>query len=277
MKVLVFGSRGYLGRLFLSAYPGAIASTVDIADPAAVAAELDTHKPEVVINAAGKTGRPNIDWCEDHKLETLHANVTGPLVLLEECGQRGIYWVHFGSGCIYEGDNGGRGFTEEDKPNYFGSFYSRTKIWSDQILKEFPLLNLRLRMPFDGTTDDRNLITKIRKYSRVLIEQNSLTYVPDFLAAAKQLIEEKATGTFNIVNPGSISPFEIMTLYRELVDPNHQFESLDVKALKEVAKTGRSNCILSGEKLRSRGIELRPVQEVIREAMFTLKGNLRIA
>jgi dTDP-4-dehydrorhamnose reductase len=41
---------------------------------------LDEVKPDVVINAAGKTGKPNVDWCEDHKEETLRSNDTGPLV-----------------------------------------------------------------------------------------------------------------------------------------------------------------------------------------------------
>ena len=27
-----------------------------------------------------KTGRPNVDWCEDHKTETLFSNVTAPLI-----------------------------------------------------------------------------------------------------------------------------------------------------------------------------------------------------
>jgi len=136
MKFLVFGAQGYFGQQFLERFPGSVGSTVDIANMADVARELDTHQPDVVINAAGKTGRPNIDWCEDHKLETIHSNVTGPLVLLKECGNRGIYWVHLGSGCIYSGDNGGRGFTEEDPPNFAGSFYSRTKAWIDRMLSE---------------------------------------------------------------------------------------------------------------------------------------------
>jgi dTDP-4-dehydrorhamnose reductase len=173
VKTLVFGPRSYLAQHFLASLPGVSASEADIADPAAVAAELDREKPDVVINCAGKTGRPNIDWCETHKEETVRGNVTGPLVLLEECGKRGIYWVHLSSGCIYEGDNGGRGFAETDEPNFHGSFYSRSKIWSDQILREFPtgpegkggVLILRLRMPFGNELHPRSLISKIAKYS----------------------------------------------------------------------------------------------------------------
>eukprot|EP01094_Clydonella_sp_ATCC50884_P023535 TRINITY_DN5674_c0_g1_i4.p1 TRINITY_DN5674_c0_g1~~TRINITY_DN5674_c0_g1_i4.p1 ORF type:complete len:145 (-),score=9.06 TRINITY_DN5674_c0_g1_i4:46-480(-) len=36
-----------------------------------VEAELDRIKPDYVINAAGLTGRPNVDWCEDHKEDTI--------------------------------------------------------------------------------------------------------------------------------------------------------------------------------------------------------------
>src|SRR3989338_10004619 len=143
MKILVFGAKGYLGHLFLKQYPDAVPSSVDIADSTAVSAELDRVKPDVVINAAGKTGRPNVDWCETHKEEALRSNVTGPLVLLDECAMRKIYWVHLGSGCIYAGDgstslttgNNGKGFSEEDAPNFGGSFYARTKLWSGPHLQ----------------------------------------------------------------------------------------------------------------------------------------------
>ncbi len=218
---------------------------------------LDAHKPSVVINCAGKTGSPNIDWCEDHKSETLRSNVTGALHVLESCLQRGIYLVHLSSGCIYEGDNDGRGFSEDDPPNYAGSFYSRTKAWADQIMREFPVLTLRLRMPFDGTLSPRNLIMKLRKYPRVLTSTNSITHLDDFVAAGMQLIARRATGVYNIVNEGTISPYEIMTRYRELVDSQHRFEPLTLAQLGEVARAGRSNCLLSTARLR-RGIDAAP-------------------
>jgi dTDP-4-dehydrorhamnose reductase len=102
-----------------------------------------------VINCAGKTGRPNIDWCEDHKPETLRSNTTGALVLLGECLQRCIYLVHLSSGCLYRGDSGGTGFGEEDPPNFLDSFYVRTKWWAEEALSEFPVLIVRPRMIFD--------------------------------------------------------------------------------------------------------------------------------
>lgn len=262
-----------MGQEFLQLYPGAVAPSVDIADCTAVASALDEHKPDVVINTAGKTGRPNIDWCEEHKEETVRSNITGPLVLLDECAKRDIYFVHLGSGCIYEGDNGGKGFAEEDPANYVGSFYSRTKAYCDQILREFPVLILRLRMPFDGSVHERNLLSKISKYPRVLDTENSLTYMPDFFAAATALIEKRKTGIYNIVNPGTMSPFRIMEMYKEIVDPTHEFEKLTMDQLSEVATTGRSNCMLNGEKLASEGIEMRSAEEAVREALTAIASQ----
>lgn len=273
MKVVVFGGRGYLGEHVLRHYPNAIAPSVDIADRAAVSAILDAEKPDIVINAAGKTGRPNVDWCEDHKQETLHANVTGPLILLEECGKRDIYWVHLSSGCIYTGDNGGIGFGEDDPPNFEGSYYSRTKAWAEALLREFPVLILRLRMPFDDSLNDRSLITKVSRFARVNDVENSVTYLPDFLEAASALIERRATGIYNLVNPGLITPYRIVELYREIVDPAHQAERVTGEALASLSKAGRSNCILSTAKIEAEGIRMRPVEEAVRSALTAIKNR----
>ena len=79
-------------------------------------------------------------------------------------------------------------------------------------MRDFPVLTLRLRMPFDGTTSERNLITKLRKYRRVLTERNSLTYMPDFLSVAAGLITRRATGLYNVVrNVGASAGVAILT------------------------------------------------------------------
>ena len=54
MKVLIFGAKGYMGQYFLTLYPDAATPSLDIADSRAVADVLDTEKPDVVINCAGK-------------------------------------------------------------------------------------------------------------------------------------------------------------------------------------------------------------------------------
>jgi dTDP-4-dehydrorhamnose reductase len=273
-RVLIFGWRGYLGRLFLSACPGALTTDADIADPCAVDHALRKTDPDVVINCAGRPGRPNVDWCEEHREETLCANVTGPLVLAGECLRRGVYLVQLGSGCLYQGDKGGEGFSEDDPPNFTGSFYARTKAWAEQALREFPVLILRPRMPFDGSGSPRCLLSKLSGYRRVLTTRNSLTHLPDFLQVAKALIAQRATGVYNVVNEGALSPFEIMQLYRQLVEPTHVCEPLAPEQLGQVAHAGRSSCLLNTEKLARAGIRLPPVREAAEAALRRLKQVL---
>jgi dTDP-4-dehydrorhamnose reductase len=88
------------------------------------------------------------------------------------------------------------------------------------------------------------------------------------------LIDRRATGVYNVVNPGAISPFEIMQMYREIVDPSLQFEPLEVSRLGEVTRAGRSNCLLSTAKLEREGLSMPPVREAVRTALEGLRSTL---
>lgn len=274
MKYLIFGN-GYIGNKFKETIgEGALISGIDISDYQAVKQELADKRPDVVINCAGKTGKPNVDWCEDHKQETVNSNVAGPLVLLRACSEAEAYWVHVGSGCVYTGDNGGEGYREEDAPNFFGSFYSRTKAWSEMILKEFPVLQLRLRMPVDDTTNPRNLIKKITTYKKVISVPNSVSVLDDFLKAGLVLIGKRASGIYNMTNPGGITHGEILDLYREIVDPSFTYEIFSLEELSGITKAERSNCVLSSEKREAIGATMRPVRDALRDTLQKYKKNL---
>ena len=278
MKYLIFGQQGWLAQKFNKFLENSEISMIDILDLTAIRKELDEKKPEVVINCAGITGRPNIDWCEEHKAETIAGNVTVPLNILQACGEREIYWVHLGSGCIFQGqgpDN--KGFSEEDDDLASPpSFYSWTKYWADQILKNFPVLIVRLRLPVDKEPNPRNLIDKLAKYSQIIDSKNSITVIPDFLEATKKLIEKKRVGIYHLVNPGVIAPSEIMELYKKIVNPNHQYQLISTEELywKGLAKAERSNCFLNTDKLQKEGIILKPIKERIVEILEEYKKNL---
>lgn len=60
---------------------------------------FDEFQPTRIINCAGKTGRPNVDWCEDHRVETVRSNVIGTLMLAELCHERGVHFTNMATGC----------------------------------------------------------------------------------------------------------------------------------------------------------------------------------
>ena len=271
-KVLIFG-RGFMGNEFARRLAGSVVSPADITDPAAVRAAIRENAPDAVLNAAGKTGTPNVDWCEDHVLETISSNTLGPIALAKACEQEGVYMAHLGSGCVYEGDNGGAGFSENDAPNFFGSVYSRSKMYSEMALREFPVLQLRLRMPVDSKPGPRNLVTKLAKYPKVASVKNSISVVDDFVPACKKLMEKGRTGIYNVTNPGAIEAVEILGMYREIVDPSFEYALISLDELYGFTKAKRSNCVLNTDKVAKEGIRMRPVREAVRDCLFKYKKH----
>ena len=270
-KILIFGARGWLANKFAGSLPGATLTAVNIADPSQVDSILGNVRPDVVINAAGKTGKPNIDSCETDRARTFLSNVTGPVVLAEACSKRRIYMVHLSSGCIFDGESPSPGgWTEIDVPNPV-SCYGRSKVDGD-----FGLMNSgakvlieRIRMPIDSKPYGRNLITKLVKYPQVIDVVNSVTVVDDLLAATIQLMEQRQTGIFNVTNPVPVRHQEILEWYREFVDPNHSYEMITVEQMYEqgLAKARRSNCVLNTKKLKDAGIKLPNAPEAIRNCL----------
>lgn len=102
-----------------------------------VIAELEKYKPTHVLNCAGCTGRPNVDWCEDNREETIRSNVIGTINLTDCCFLKNIHCTVFATGCIYTYDEahpiGGPGYKETDPANFDGSFYSETKAYTENV------------------------------------------------------------------------------------------------------------------------------------------------
>jgi len=275
MKGIVLG-KGFLGQR-ISEFLGFQLSDFKVSDPKNLDLFLKSEKPQILINAIGKTGGPGaigIDWCETHKEETWFANVSVPAMLAKACKENQVYLVHLSSGCVYYGDNQGKGYSEQDEPNFYGpQYYAITKIEAQKALSEFPVLQLRIRMPIDDKPHPRNLIDKLKGYSKVIDIQNSMTTVPHMLDALKILIEKRATGIYNLTNPGTISAREIMQLYRDIVDPNHKFEIMTLGELDKATVGKRSNCMLDTSKLKAEGIEMPEIHEAVRECLQSYRRH----
>ena len=217
----------------------------------------------IFINCIGKTGKPNIDWCEDHKQETTFSNIMVPLYIANACRRLGRYWIHLGSGCIYDGYQ--KAWTEEDEPNFYGSYYSVTKAISQDLLKEYKeVCVLRIRMPIDMQLHERNYVYKLLKYIKegksLFDMENSMTYLPDLVDIIYELAHKKVTGTFNAINPGSMKASKLLNLY----DPDLEFLIESYEEVSSRLKAARSNCILSSEKLL-KYVKIPPLEDRLKE------------
>merc|ERR1719469_1330648 len=261
-RVLVFGGKtGWIGNLMCELMEGeekgveVFRANSRIQNREAVAAELDEIKPTHVFNAAGITGRPNIDWCETHKPETIRTNVIGTLNLADLCNERSIHCTVYATGCIFKYDDAhqlgsGVGFDEDSTPNFDGSFYSQTKGYMEPMLKCYPnCLVLRVRMPISDDLIHRNFVTKIVKYERVVNIPNSMTVLSEMLPASFAMVKKGLTGVYNFTNPGVISHNEVLDLYTKYVDPTYTYKNFTVEEQSKVIVAGRSNNELDTTKL----------------------------
>ncbi|MFA6307588.1 MAG: sugar nucleotide-binding protein [Patescibacteria group bacterium] len=269
MKILIIG-KGYLGTRCAEAWKNAVISDKIVVTVKDVEELIDQHQPDAILNAAGVVGKPNVDWCENHQIETIKGNTILPLIIAEACQNKGVYLLHMATGCIFYGQSPHGGpWTEEDYGNPT-AVYTKSKLAADLALSTLPNVGIaRIRMPFDSCSHPANLIDKLAKYEKIIDVENSMTVVDDMIDVFYQLLEKKAEGIFHVTNPGSIKHKEIMELYKKYVDPNHRNEWITEEDLVKLglANKKRSNNIMTSLNLPKYGIKMRPIKEAVEEAL----------
>lgn len=233
-----------------------LAATARADDEAAVEAALQTDTPDRILCLVGRTHGPGystIDYLEQKGklVENVRDNLYSPLVLAL-LGQRyGIHVTYLGTGCIFTDTPEVTRFTEESKPNFFGSGYSTVKGFTDRLMHFLPVLNLRIRMPIVGYHCPRNFITKITTYEKVCSIPNSMTVLEDMIPVLIHLASQKTLGTVNLTNPGTISHNEILQLYRDHVDPAFTWTNFTLEEQSKILLSERSNNELDTTRLCS--------------------------
>lgn len=243
---------------------------------------LDTHAPDVIVNCIGKTGRPNVDWCESHKEETAAANIALPILMAEACAKKNIHLIHIGSGCIYFGPSPHAhkffdvedeeyldtepGWQEDDFANP-KSFYSKTKYACDLAIGNMKNVTvLRIRMPISTQNNPRNLINKLRGYQQVIDIPNSMTFMDDLTRCIDWAAKKSQTGIFHVANPQPLNAAQIMREYQKYV-PNHKFTVINESQLDQLTVAKRSNCILNTDKLTKAGFYMSPSEMALKDCM----------
>jgi dTDP-4-dehydrorhamnose reductase len=278
--ILLLGGSGYVGSAYQSLlqrkglpFRNLRRADVDYTDRAVLAKLLRSEKPEFLINAAGYTGKPNVDACELHKADCLFGNAVFPGIVAEACAEAGVPWGHVSSGCIYSGARSdGTGFKEDDRPNFTFrsppcSFYSGTKALGEEVLAGVPNVFIwRLRIPFNEVDNPRNYLTKLLRYSTLLEATNSISQLEEFCAATLACWEKRVpSGTYNVTNPGQVTTHEVVELIRKTGVSNKDFKFFQDESqfMSVAAKTPRSNCVMNSTKLAAAGIAMTEVHEAV--------------
>ena len=278
--IYLLGGSGYVGQAYQALlrrkavpFRNLRRAEVDYTNPSVLGDLLRRERPAFLINAAGYTGKPNVDACELHKAECLFGNVVLPGFIAQVCAEAGVPWGHVSSGCIYNGARpDGSGFHEEDTPNFtfrsnHCSFYSGSKALGEEVLAGAAGVYLwRLRIPFNEVDHPRNYLTKLMRYERLLDAANSISQLDEFAAATFACWEKRVPfGTYNVTNPGTITTREIVELIRRsgVCTKEFRFFASEDEFMRVAAKTPRSNCIMDSSKLAAAGIRLTEIHAAV--------------
>jgi dTDP-4-dehydrorhamnose reductase len=260
-------------------------------------------KPEFLINAAGCAGQPNADTCEVARRETLHANTILPQTIGRVCLMSNTAWGHVSSGSIYHGvkvleENRWvvdrrvnavrmrqvlaghparvRGFTEMDEPNFSFlcppcNFYCGTKALAEDAIRGCGCCYIwRPGVPFNEQDHPRNLLSKLQRYLKVYDQVNSLSHLADFTRASLDLWERRASpGIYNIATSDVFSARQVVQSIQRWLLPEREFRFWrdEEEFYRFGARAPRSSCLLDTTKLAAAGIQLRPAEEALEDAL----------
>ena len=286
--LLIYGHRGWIGSMYIDYlllnYPKLkfIKGNARIDTPEVIH-EIKQYHPTHIISFTGRThgmiegnSINTIDYLEypGKLVENVKDNLYGPINLAIICKQKGIHYTYLGTGCIFNSNTSitlPRKFTEESQPNYFGSGYSVVKGFTDCLMKEFPVLNLRIRMPISSISNDRNFINKIVKYERICSISNSMTILDDYFPIFTDLLLKKKTGTYNCTNPGIISHNTILELYKQIINKDFTWKNMTIEEQNAILKSERSNNYLDTSKIEKEYPKLKSINESMIIVLIKMK------
>ena len=308
--IVLLGASGYIGAAFAAELKRRNREFIPLARKQVDYTRFDrlleflqARRPEFVVNAAGYTGKPNVDACELDKAGTLAGNTLLPQTIAHACAAAGIPWGHVSSGCIYSGAKISRaggvavekdltgpvlhalvekspekvlGFTEADAPNFSFrdppcSFYSGTKALGEEAIAGIGQSYIwRLRIPFDEFDSARNYLSKVQRYAKVYDNVNSISHRADYVKACLDTWELRApAGIYNVTNPGFVTTRHVVEQITKILKPARAFEfwSDDAEFYRVAAKTPRSNCVMDVSKLLAAGVKIRGVEEALADSL----------
>lgn len=290
--ILLLGSSGYVGSAFRKYFADNeidfITKSIRYPFDAKEFKEfLKDNNIKSIINCSGYVGNPNVDSCEDNKIDCFFGNGLLPRQVAEAAAAFKIHHIFISSGCIFFDEACEQGlppsieFTNRDKPNFtfdqeYRSFYSGTKDLGEKLLKPFSNTSIcRLRIPFNGEVNYRNYLYKVINYPKLVNATNSLSNLDEFVEACYRIQEYMLTArytpgakVYNLTQPGYVTTEEVIDLLKRygIVDDKEFFTSYE--EFLGTVRAPRSNCVLKSCSERpDTTFTLTPVRESLENAI----------
>lgn len=254
MRTVVFGTgyvaAAYLRSLhFLGVYPLVLSRHwINYYDVDAVRLILRAYRPDLVINAAGYSGR-NVDECDrpEIKDECHRSHVALPRILAHLTKDLDQRLIHVSTGCIYDGQYP---FAESDRPNFTNNYYQSCKLSAERAILDAggKAWIFRIRMPFSWHKHHRNLLTKLATHDKILDGNNSITFVDEFCMRSIQLVDKAAPGIYHAAYQNPVRTMDIVKMLVEAGIRTKPIEPYDPQVFLNDKHVRRSETLLDSSK-----------------------------
>lgn len=216
------------------------------------------YKPKYFINAAGLTGYPNTDWCNNNKKETLMTNVINQINILNICNEYNIHCTLIGSGAIFKNSLIPKYSTDCGDLINNNNYYAESRILLEKLIIPFKnCLLLRINYPLSSIQNNKNLLNKLINYKEIEKINLSVTILDSLIPKLPLMIENNETGVFNFINKNQLNIAEFITNY-------YNFKNL--KNDKIFIDTKRESPLLICDKLNKYNIDT--TEEAIIKYLF---------
>lgn len=260
-------------------------------------------KPRFIINAASHSAAMDGSGAELPDEQIFQINTILPQTIARVCNLTNTPWGHVSSAKIYTGakvlENGSvrlvrnldhprvrrlfktqpdkfLGFSETDEPNCTFrmppcTFWEGTMALAEEALHgESHTYVWRAGLVFNEHAVPSNLLFKLQNRPSVEDKLTCMSQVDEFVRACLDLVQRGAAfGTYNIVNPGTVSTQQVCAMVQRVLKPR-----LRDGLWSPVPLSGRngdqsegSGCMLDTTKLLHAGAQLRPVKEALERAL----------
>jgi len=223
MKILLLGCKGQvgwelerslalLGQVTALTRHGENGLSGDLSEPKSLAATIQAHSPDIIVNAAAYT---NVDQAEREPFLARTINALAPEVMAREAQRLDALLVHYSTDYVFNG-SGRRPWREGDIPEP-KSIYGQTKLEGEEAVRKSGCSHLIFRTSWVYAARGKNFIHTMLKLA---LERESLQVIHDQIGAptGAELIadvtahalraaqqDSSLSGTYHLAASGEIS------------------------------------------------------------------------
>jgi len=223
-KFFITGANGQLAIEFISSmaqrnlsYAAFSKDQLDITDFEETEKIISKERPDILLNCAAYN---LVDQAEDEPEIAFKINSEAVHNLASVCKKNDIFFVHFSSDYVFDGQKGNF-YAEEDEPNPL-NVYGQSKLEGEESIRKELKNFLIFRLSWVFGHGQQNFLYKLSKWVQnkksldIVDDDISVpTYTHDVVKVVLLALERGLRGTYHLTNSGKCSRYELAKHYVE--------------------------------------------------------------